>query len=167
MAHVEGEIVKISDAVAYLNHDIEDAIRAGVITGDDLPREAVKILGDRHSKRVNTMVCDIIESSWDVRVGDIIKKRPAIKMSAMVIVAAEELNSFLFERVYNVHSARKETQKARQVLRFLYQYYLENEGEMPPEYRLSGEPTARRVVDYIAGMTDQFALNKAKEIKRK
>ena len=82
---IEGEIVKISDAVAYINHDIEDAIRAGVITGDDLPREAVKILGDRHSKRVNTMVCDIIESSWDVRVGDIIKKRPAIKMSATVI----------------------------------------------------------------------------------
>ena len=81
-------------------------------------------------------------------------------------MAAEELNSFLFEHVYNVHSARKETQKARQVLRFLYQYYLENEGEMPPEYRLSGEPTARRVVHYIAGMTDQFALNKAKEIKK-
>jgi dGTPase len=164
---IEGEIVKISDAVAYLNHDIEDAIRAEVITPPDLPSGAVKTLGDRHSRRVNTMVCDIIESSWDVRVGDIIKKRPVIRMSQPVIEAAEELNSFLFEHVYNVHSARKETEKARQVLRFLYKYYLKNEKELPPEYRLSGEPVARRVTDYIAGMTDQFALNKAKEIRKK
>jgi dGTPase len=163
---IEGEVVKISDAVAYLNHDIEDAVRAGVITGADLPPTAVKTLGDTHSRRVNAMVSDIIESSWDVRVSDIIKVRPAIRMSLDVIGAAEALNAFLFERVYYVHSARKEAAKARQVVRFLYRYYLENEADLPPEYRLREETTPRRVTDYIAGMTDQFAIRTAKEIRR-
>ncbi|HTY82431.1 MAG TPA: deoxyguanosinetriphosphate triphosphohydrolase [Dehalococcoidales bacterium] len=164
---IEGEIVKISDAVAYINHDIEDAIRAGVITQKSLPQSAIKTLGERHSQRVNTMVCDIIESSWDVRVGDIIKKRPAIRMSQPVIEAAEELNSFLFKNVYDVQSARKETAKARGVLRFLYDYYVNNEAKLPPEYNRKSDTIQRRVVDYISGMTDQFALNKAKELKRK
>jgi dGTPase len=163
----EGELVKLSDAVAYINHDIEDAIRAGVIIATDLPATAVETLGSRHSQRVNTMVCDIIENSWDVRVGDIIKGRPVIRMSQPVVVAAEALNDFLFKRVYNVHSARKETAKAREVVRFLYRYYLENEAELPPEYRLRDETASRRAVDYIAGMTDQFAIRTAKELKRK
>jgi dGTPase len=164
---VEGEIVKISDAVAYINHDIEDAIRAGVITGADLPAGAVKVLGTRHSERVNTMVCDIIVSSWDVRVSDIIKDRPAIRMSPEVIGAAETLNDFLFERVYDVRFARRETTRAREVVRFLYQYYVKNTDRLPEEYRRRDDSPGRRAVDYIAGMTDQFALRMAKELKRK
>jgi dGTPase len=164
---IEGEIVKISDAVAYLNHDIEDAIRAGVITISDLPGDAVKKLGNTHPRRVNTMVCDIIESSWDVRVGDIIKKRPAIKMRQQVIEAAEVLNDFLFKRVYYVQSAKKETARARNVVRFLYEYYVKNADELPPEFNRESDTIERRVTDYISGMTDQFALNKAKEIKKK
>ena len=164
---IEGEVVKISDAVAYINHDIEDAIRAGVITGADLPTEAVETLGSRHSQRVNTMVSDIIVSSWDVRVSDIIKKEPAIRMSPDVIGAAEALNDFLFKRVYDMRSARKETIKAREVVRFLYFYYMNNEDKLPPEYRLRNDTTERRVVDYIAGMTDQFATRTAKELKKK
>jgi dGTPase len=162
---IEGEVVKISDAVAYINHDIEDAIRAGVITDANLPRPAVKALGSRHSQRVNTMVCDIIQSSWDVRACDIIKVRPAIKMSPPVIAAAQALNDFLFKQVYYVHSARQEAEKAREVVRFLYQYYVKNELKLPPEYhRRQGDTTERRVTDYIAGMTDQYALRLAEEL---
>jgi dGTPase len=164
---IEGEVVKISDAVAYINHDIEDAIRAGVISAADLPADAVKALGDTHSKRVNSMVSDIIASSWDVRVSDIIKVRPAIGMGRRVIDAAEALNDFLFERVYDVRAARKETARAREIVRFLYRYYLEHDERLPPEYRVRDESVARRVADYIAGMTDQYALRTEKELKRK
>jgi dGTPase len=163
---IEGEVVKISDAVAYINHDIEDAIRAGVITGANLPAEPVKVLGTSHSQRVNTMVCDIIQSSWDVHACDIIKTRPAIRMSPPVVAAAEALNDFLFQRVYDVHSARQETAKAREVVRFLYHYYVKHEAKLPPEYRLHGDTTTRQAVDYIAGMTDQDAHKMAEELKK-
>jgi dGTPase len=163
---IEGEVVKISDAVAYINHDIEDAIRAGVITGADLPHPAVQVVGSSHSQRVNTMVCDIIQSSWDVHACDIIKTRPAIRMSPPVVAAAEALNDFLFQRVYDVHSARQETAKAREVVRFLYHYYVKHEAKLPPEYRLHGDTTTRQAVDYIAGMTDQYASKRAEELKK-
>ncbi len=163
---IEGEVVKIADAVAYINHDIEDAIRAGAITGNDLPHQAVKVLGTSHSQRINTMVSDIIEQSWEVRGYDIIKDRPAIRMSPPVVAAAEALNDFLFRRVYNVHSARQETAKAREVVRFLYRYYVKNAAKLPAEYRFRGDSTERGVVDYIAGMTDQYALNMAENLKK-
>jgi dGTPase len=162
---IEGEVVKISDAVAYINHDIEDAIRAGVITDADLPARAVKALGNRHSQRVNSMVSDIIVSSWDVRACDIIKK-PAIRMSPPVIAAAEAISDFLFQRVYDIHSARKETAKAKEVVRFLYRYYVNNEAELPPEYSVHGDTVQRKAVDYIAGMTDQYASRTAEELKK-
>jgi dGTPase len=161
---IEGEVVKISDTVAYINHDIEDAIRAGAITAADLPAGAVKVVGTSHAQRVNTMVCDIIESSWDVRVSDIIRKKPAIRMSPPVVAAAETLNDFLFQRVYDVHSARQETEKAREVVRFLYNYYVKNPARLPAEYRRHGDNTGRPVVDYIAGMTDQYASRMAEEL---
>ena len=87
-------------------------------------------------------------------------------MSPRVVAAAETLNDFLFQRVYDVHSARKETEKAREIVRFLYRYYVENEAKLPPEYRLHGDTTARKAVDYIAGMTDQYALNMAEELRK-
>lgn len=162
---IEGEVVKISDTVAYINHDIEDAIRAGVITGKDLPPEAVKVLGASHSRRINTMVSDIVEQSFDVRGCDIIK-RPAIRMSPDVIGAAEALNDFLFKQVYYLHSARRETAKARQVVRFLYRYYVNNMSKLPLEYRRREDTIERKVVDYLAGMTDQYAVRMARELKR-
>ncbi|MCK4963601.1 MAG: deoxyguanosinetriphosphate triphosphohydrolase, partial [Dehalococcoidia bacterium] len=117
---LEGEVVKIADTVAYINHDIGDAIRAGIITERDLPLDAIKMLGLAHSQRINTMVCDIIDNSWEVRCCDIIKERPAIKMSSQVLAAANTLHNFLFERVYNLRSAQEETEKARGVIRLLY-----------------------------------------------
>jgi dGTPase len=161
---IEGEVVKISDTIAYINHDIEDALRAGIITGADLPPQAVNTLGATHSQRVNKMVSDVIEQSWDVRGCVIIKERPAIRMSAPVVAASELLNDFLFQRVYYLHSVEKETEKARAVVRLLYRNYVNKPSKLPPEYRRGDEPPERRVADYIAGMTDQFALRLAEEL---
>ena len=87
-------------------------------------------------------------------------------MSPAVAAAAETLNGFLFRRVYDVHSARKETDKARGVVRFLYLYYSENGAKLPPEYRLHGDSPARMAADYVAGMTDQYATRTAEELKK-
>jgi dGTPase len=163
---LEGEVVKISDTVGWINHDIGDAIRAGILGEDSLPPEAARVLGNYHSQRINTMVSDIIERSWDVRICDIIKERPAIKMSPEVLAAANILRDFLFEKVYNPNSAREETEKAREVVRSLYHYFQKHEDKMPEEYRLHHDTTERRVVDYIAGMTDQYALRLAEELKK-
>lgn len=161
---LEGETVKIADMVAYINHDIGDAVRAGLITEGDLPIEAVKILGITHSQRIDTMVCDIIESSWDVRNYDIMNSRPAIKMGAPALRAADVLREFLFTRVYNPRSDQEESQKAAEVIRFLYGYLNEHEEKLPAEYRHYRDAVDRRVVDYIAGMTDQYAIRLAGEL---
>ena len=162
---IEGEVVRIADTVAYINHDIGDAVRAGIIVEGDLPLDAVSTLGLTHSLRVNTMVSDIIRSSWDVRSCDIINEKPAIKMSPAIAAAAKTLNGFLSERVYNPRTAQKETEKAKDVVRFLYRYFSEHEDKLPAEYRRHADTAARGVVDYIAGMTDQYALRLAEELK--
>jgi dGTPase len=161
---IEGEVVRIADTVAYINHDIGDAVRAGIIIEGELPLEVINVLGITHSLRINTMVTDIIRSSWDVRSRDIIKEKPAIKMSPTVAEAAKILNNFLSEKVYNPQSAQAETEKAIEVVRFLYQYFTENEDKLPMEYRRHTDTIERGVVDYIAGMTDQYALRLAKEL---
>ncbi len=165
MGTIEGEVVRIADTVAYINHDIGDAIRAGIIVEGDLPLDAVSTLGLTHSLRINTMVSDIVQSSWDVRVSDIIKEKPAIKMSPAVLAAAKTLNSFLTQKVYSVRAAQAETEKAREVVRFLYRYFTENKDKLPAEYRRHADTVARGVVDYIAGMTDQYALRLAEELR--
>ena len=161
---LEGEVVKISDTIGWINHDIDDAIRAGILDEGDLPSKASKVLGKSHSQCINSMVSDIIEQSWDVRVCDIIEQRPAIKMSPEVMAAANILRDFLFERVYNPNSIREETENAREVVRSLYSHFNKHEDKMPEEYRLHRDTTERRVVDYIAGMTDQYAMKLAEEL---
>ncbi|MEE8419455.1 MAG: deoxyguanosinetriphosphate triphosphohydrolase [Dehalococcoidales bacterium] len=160
---LEGETVKISDLVAWINHDIDDAVRAGIIGESNLPQSAIAVLGNSHQERVNKMVSDILIQSWSVRTGD--ADCPGIAMGPEVLEAANALREFLFEKVYNMNAARKETSRAREMLGQLYTYFNDNEDKLPPEYRLSGDETARRVVDYIAGMTDQFATRLAGELK--
>ena len=165
---LEGEVCKIADIVAYINHDIGDATRAGIITERDLPLAAVKILGISHSQRINTMVCDIIDNSWAVRGCDIIKAdKPVISMSPQILEATRILREFLFEQVYNVQSAQEEARRARETICLLYNYLKKHEDKLPLEYRVCGDDKERRVVDYIAGMTDQYALRLAEEIKGK
>jgi len=162
---IEGEVVKISDMVAYINHDIGDAVRAGILTEKDLPRKAIKVLGDRHSQRINTMVSDVVKTSWDVRNHAIIKERPAIKMSPNVLAAANELNDFLFAKVYNPHTASAAAAKAKAAVVFFWKYFNEHPEKLPAEYKLHADTVERGVADYIAGMTDQYALRLAEELK--
>jgi dGTPase len=163
---LEGEVVKISDMVAYVNHDIGDAVRAGIITEGELPLEVIEVLGLSHSLRINTMVTDIIQSSWDVRICDIIKEKPAIKMSPPIMTAAEKLRDFLFKRVYTPSIERADATNAKNVVQFLYRYFNEHADKLPAEYRRHADTTERGVVDYIAGMTDQYALRLAEELKK-
>jgi dGTPase len=163
---LEGEIVKLADIVAYINHDIDDAIRAGIITEKDLPKVAVKVLGKTPSARINTMVCDIIESSWAASGRTRVKnvKTISISMSEKVREATDSMRDFLFDKVYNVQSARKESEKARVLLRNLYKYLNRHVKMLPAEYRLHGEDKSRWVIDYIAGMTDLYAQKIADEL---
>ena len=160
---LEGEVCKIADTVAYTNHDIGDAIRAGIITENDLPLSAITILGRFHSQRINTMVCDIIDYSWTASGYNTIDN-PTIGMSHQVLEATNNLREFLFDRVYNVRSAQEEAERAREVVRLLYHYFNEHEDKLPPEYCFYGDDTEQRIVDYIAGMTDQYALRLAEEL---
>ena len=157
---LEGEICKIADTVAYINHDIDDAIRAGIIKESDLPASSTGLLGHSRAERINSLVCDIIESSWAVWGLEPIKRRPAIKMSAGVKAAAGQLHEFLYKRVYNVSSVMPDAENARKIVRNLYHYFNSNRGLLPPEYH---DPE-HQVVDYIASMTDQYALRKAQEL---
>ena len=163
---LEGEIVKLADIVAYINHDADDAIRAGIITESDLPESATKVLGNSPSTRINTMVCDIIARSWQVSGAVTGKKETTlgIIMSPRVLKATNILRDYLFDRVYNVQSALEESEKAREVLRYLYDYFLKHPEQLPPEYLLHNDTKWRGVIDYIAGMSDQYALKTAEEL---
>lgn len=162
---LEGQICKIADIVAYVNHDVEDAIRAGVISLDDLPDTVAATLGNTHSERVNTLVCDIISYSWPV--GDNGgSTKPVIGMSPAVLRAANVLRRFLFERVYSRSLAGGDVAKAEKVIRLLYCHFLQHEDELPPELICLPDGKERKVVDYIAGMTDQYALRLAEELPR-
>lgn len=160
---LEGEICKIADMVAYINHDIGDAIRAGLITEKDLPSAAAKVLGHSHSVRINTMVSDIVEYSWGVSG----KGRGSVKigMSPVVLKAAGEMRDFLFANVYHSATSKAEIKQAKTTISFLYKYFIKHENEMPPEIRSYPGENARRVVDYVSGMTDQYALNLAKQLR--
>jgi len=161
---LEGEVVKIADIVAYINHDIGDAIRAGIITPGDLPISAVRVLGNTHSQRINTMVVNIVETSWSASGNTSTGGWPGINMSPEVLQATDTLRQFLFERVYNQHAAEEEAGKARVVVRQLYEYFNRHENKLPAEYSIHSDEVARRVVDYIAGMTDQYALRLAEKL---
>lgn len=146
-ATLEGQVVKIADRVAYINHDIDDALRAGIIRQEDLPRDCLEVLGWEHKNRINTMVTDLIENSWD---------RDGIQMSPEVAEATTKLRSYLFQHVYTNPRAKGEEEKAKMLLKQLYRFYLEHPQEV--EGLVKGKNLEQAVVDYIAGMTDRFAI---------
>jgi dGTPase len=160
---LEGEVCKIADAIAWINHDIDDAIRAGILAESDLPANAIAVLGTSHSRRINTMVGDIIEHSWAVRTAES-KQLPPIGMSRRILKATDLLRDYLFEKVYYPLSEQEESERARGVVRNLYRYLVEHTEKLPAAYKLSSDITERRVVDYIAGMTDQYAIRMAEEL---
>ena len=150
---LEGQIVRISDRIAYVNHDIDDAVRAGILDRNDIPRSISSVLGDRHSQRINTLVCDIITASRD---------SDSIVLSPAVVQALLELRSFLFERVYRNPIAKGEESKAKEMLHRLYEYYYAHPEALPEDFQpqLSFDGMGRTVCDYIAGMTDNYAVDK-------
>lgn len=153
-ATLEGRIVRIADRIAYVNHDIDDAIRAGILTEEELPEGPIRVLGKRHNQRIDTLVRDLVESSRDK--GDIL-------LSEEVAAALDELRDFLFARVYVGSVAKQEEDKAIMVLRQLFHYYFEHPEEMPREFRDGEEDLRVRVCDYVAGMTDRYAMRKYQE----
>jgi dGTPase len=157
---LEGQVCKIADIVAYINHDIGDAVRAGIISEDVLPRQAVTVLGSSHSERINTLVSDVISFSWSAT--GVEGGKPYIGMSPVTRRAANTLRRFLFEKVYNI--TRGEAEQARETVQLLYRHLMDHDVELPDEYNLRNESVTRRVVDYIAGMTDNYALRMADKV---
>lgn len=148
---LEARVVSVADRIAYLNHDIDDSLRADLITPDDIPGESRAVLGSRYSERISTMVRDVIEHSQD---------QPAIRMGDEVREATDHLKEFLYESLYDSPPMREERRRARMVLESLFRLYMDSEeplrdavGEVPTEMAAR----ARLVCDHIAGMTDRFA----------
>lgn len=152
---LEGRIVRISDKIAYINHDIEDAIRAGVLSETDLPYDAVSVLGRNKSERIKTIILSIVKSSKD-----------NIKMDKEILEAHNKLKSFMFEAVYTNKEAKSQESKAEGIVKTLYEYFLLNIDKLPTFYKkiIDSQSSKRAVIDYIAGMTDHFAVAKFKEI---
>ncbi len=157
---LEAEVVRLCDCVAYANHDLDDAIRAGLVKPEEIPRVVTDALGTTFSGRINTIVHDIVHTSAGA---------PAIALSPHVEVGLEALRSFLAERVYQSAALKELFGRAKQVLESLYAFYLERPAEIPQDGAGGGgaptasavgrDPLAQRVCDYIAGMTDRYALN--------
>ncbi len=163
---LEGQICKIADSIAYVNHDIGDALRAGLITTEDLPLMAITVLGDSHSKRINTLVYDVIDCSWSVTGSSSRdeKSTPVISLSRAVLEAMNTLRDFLFEQVYESPSIEVESEKGREIIRSLYNYFIKYPHKLPGELLNDGTKIERAAVDHIAGMTDLYAIRTAEEV---
>ncbi|MBP1561280.1 MAG: deoxyguanosinetriphosphate triphosphohydrolase [Oscillospiraceae bacterium] len=151
----EGYIVRLADKIAYINHDIDDAIRAGMLKEEDLPKSATDILGTSKSQRITTLIMSIIENGvQDIRMGDEVKK------------AHDELRAFMFANVYKNSVAKAEEAKAKALVEKLYMYFLRYPDKLPEEYKkiMAKFNKERAVCDYIAGMTDVYAVNLYNEL---
>lgn len=154
---LEGQIIRRADQIAYVNHDIDDAIRAGILRDDDIPGAISDVLGIVHRERINTLVCDCIMVS---------REAGAIVLSPNVEKALKDLRSFMFERVYRNPVAKGQETKAKDMLARMYEYYIENPQALPEDFQpqMSFDGLERTVCDYIAGMTDKYAVDKFTEI---
>jgi dGTPase len=154
-ATAEGRVVRIVDRVAYINHDIDDALRAGIISEADLPLEEIELLGETGAKRIDRLVQDMVERS---------REQGDIAQSDEVGGAMLRLRKFMFERVYLGSEARGEQERVRRALRALFDHYLGHPEEVPSVD--GGAEPVQRVVDYIAGMTDRFCLTQYRQLRQ-
>ena len=156
---LEGKIVRLSDKIAYINHDIDDAQRAGILLEEEIPIEYREVLGYTIRERLNILIQDIIKNSYE---------KDDIIMSVHIENAMLALREFMFENVYYNQSAKGEERKAKKMLIMLYEYYSQNLDQLPIEYLdmtlQKGEKEGRVICDYLSGMTDQFAISKFQEI---
>lgn len=146
----EGCIVRLADTIAYINHDIEDSIRAGVLSENEIPKECTNILGNTKSERITTLVASVISHG-----AENIDFQPDIRK------AHDDLKSFMFEKVYTNPHAKHEEGKAEMLIRRLYAYFVENNSKLPQEYLKIAEKSDihRAVCDYISGMSDRYAVD--------
>ncbi len=146
----EGECVRRADRIAYLNHDLDDALRAGVLRPFELPEDLLKVLGHTHSQRINTMIVDIVRAS---------EGQPHPVMSPLVENAMNELRAFMFERVYRDGWRDPEEKRCDYILRALFRYFCDHPSEMPEEFLLITyrDGLERGVADFLSGMTDRYA----------
>ena len=158
-ATLEGNVVRLSDKIAYINHDIDDAIRGKIMKEEDLPREYTDILGNSVHERLNIMIHDIIEHSQD---------KPEVAMSPEREKAMHGLRRWMFDHVYHDGIAKAEEGRAQQMIEMLYGYYMAHPEELPEEshriMEMRNETKERAVCDYIAGMTDIYAIDRFKEL---
>lgn len=154
---LEGQIVRRADQIAYVNHDIDDAIRAGILTAEDIPRDIAAVLGENQRDRINTLVCDMIFTS---------REAGSICMTQEIQKALADLRSFMFARVYHNPVAKGEESKAKDMLQMLFRFYVDHPEQLPADFQpqLSFDGLGRTVCDYIAGMTDNYAIEKFNEI---
>jgi len=154
---LEGKIIKLADRIAYINHDIDDAIRGGVLSIDDIPKELIKTLGKGHGERINNMVSSVVIASAD---------KNYIAMTDEIGQATMELRSFLFKNVYHNKAAKGEEDKAIEMLRILYEYFKKHPQEMPEIYRrnLESEGVDRCVCDFVSSMSDRYAIDLFREL---
>jgi dGTPase len=146
---LEAQVVRFADRIAYVNHDVDDALRAEILTPDELPDGVLSVLGRSHSERVNTLVADLVATSDDA---------PEIALSEPVAEALNEFRDFMFEHVYLRPDAQAEQEKAVGMVQSLFTYFLEHPDEIPEEYGRAPGDLPTRVADHISGMTDRFAL---------
>ncbi len=157
---LEGQIVKLADSIAYLNHDIEDAIRAELISESDLPREVHAVLGRTHSERIASLVADCVVASYATFEED----EPRIRLSEEVLAATDALREFMFTSVYLHEDTLEETRRGQAVVEALYHYY-ESHPEEIAGFSLPNDPPWRRAADYVSGMTDGYALARARALR--
>ena len=156
-ATLEGECVRRADRIAYLNHDLDDALRGGVLRQFDIPADFLRVLGATHGERINTMITDVVENSMD---------QPHLRMSEEVQSAMDALRAFMFEKVYRNSWRAAEEHRCDHVVRGLWEYYMNHPAEMPEEYMLIAysEGMERGVADYISGMTDRYAIHQYEQL---
>ncbi len=155
---VEGEVVQYSDWIAYINHDIDDAISMELATIKDFPNNAIQVLGETHGKRINTMVCDIVKHS---------NNSPKINISDKILKSIEQLRSFLYSQIYTMSKVKKEMEKAEVIIKTLYKYYTDNFGDAIKEFPwLCSENKQRIATDVISSMTDITALTQYRKLTK-
>jgi dGTPase len=155
---LEGEVVRIADGIAYINHDLDDAVRAGLLAMDDVPGDIVDVLGETHSRRVNSLVNDVITHS------DAMVMPGAIDMSSVIQQAADQLREFLFRRVYTPLNEDANTLRAQHIVRALFAHFLADPEGLPAEYQTDYDDAPRRVADFVASMTDRYAIELYEEV---
>ena len=162
-ATFEGQVVRISDRIAYINHDIDDALRGGIIKEEDLPQSAVALLGATGATRINALVRGVVDHSLN---NDQVSLCPGINIDPEIGAALDMMRAFMFEKVYTGSRAKKEEAKAEQLIQRLFKHFCASPEEIPSEYRfvLEQEGVERAVLDYLAGMTDTYVVNLYREL---